>query len=279
MRQLPVRRLTYFLGPFLVSILLVTSCSIISSGNNVNTPTPGRSPTITPTSSLLHLHYTPYQALMAQVYDLGPVYVTADGIVPAQALRIASMTLATMLRHRPDVISVLQSYGTITVIIGRDQNICDIPYFTIYKGSDVCMSNEGGTDGMLGLPVTACNERNILKESDDPYGRGTLPDGQNFCVHELAHTIMDIGLSQADSDRIEARYEAAKTASLWSGDYAMTNDLEFFAEMSQAYFWSDSAVPDSNNHYGINGPDALKQYDPQTFALIDSIYRGSSNLE
>jgi hypothetical protein len=39
-----------------------------------------------------------------------------------------------------------------------------------------------------------------------------------------------------------------------------------------------SITPHSAFHHLANGPAALKAYDPQTFALLDSIYRGSANL-
>jgi hypothetical protein len=133
----------------------------------------------------------------------------------------------------------------------------------------------GGTEQ---LPITACGERNLLKESDDPYQRGQGPYSQDICVHELAHTIMNVGLSPADLERIKQRFEAVAQQGLWSGDYADSNAMEFWAVMSQFYFWAGPSATYSAFHHIANGPQALKKYDPQTFALLDSIYRGSANL-
>jgi hypothetical protein len=243
-------------------------------------PTPTISPvarTVTPTPD--KLQYQPFKPLLAKVLATGSVYVTGDQSVPDEALKVASDELDAMLRHRPDLGAILRQYGTFTVVASRNERICDLPYFSQFD-SALCKSyGEGGAGGVSGYPITACDEKNLLQEPDDPYQRGASSLGQNICVHELAHTIMNVGLSQGDRDRIDDRYLAAKQEGLWAGDYAMTNDLEFWAVMSQFYF---SAGPNGTysptfNHVA-NGPDALKQYDPATFALLDALYQGSTAL-
>jgi hypothetical protein len=44
------------------------------------------------------------------------------------------------------------------------------------------------------------------------------------------------------------------------------------------YFTAGPSAPYSAFHHIANGPQALKDYDPQTCALLDSIYQGSANL-
>jgi hypothetical protein len=97
-------------------------------------------------------------------------------------------------------------------------------------------------------------------------------------VHELARTIMNNGLTADDLARIDQRFTDVQQQGLWSGDYAATNSMEFWAVMSQFYFWAGPSATYSAFHHIANGPQALKAYDPQTFALLDSIYRGSANL-
>jgi hypothetical protein len=60
----------------------------------------------------------------------------------------------------------------------------------------------------------------------------------------------------------------------------MSNSMEFWAVMSQFYFWAgpNSTYSPTFTHVA-NGPDALQQYDPVTFALIDGISQGSANLQ
>ena len=238
------------------------------------TPTATPFPTVTSTPS-----YQPFAPLLATSMAVGPVYVTGDQDVPETALEIAGILLAEMLQHRPDIGVRLRMYGAFTVVASHNQTICDLPYFSDYPPAVCNLFGEGGAGGTLEHPITACDERNLLKEPDDPYKRGSSPVGQNICVHELAHTIMDVGLTQADRNRIQARYQAVLHENRWSGDFALTNALEFWAVMSQFYFWAGPNRPyaPSVNHIA-NGPDALKKYDPVTFALLDSIYQGSVDL-
>jgi len=49
--------------------------------------------------------------------------------------------------------------------------------------------------------------------------------------------------------------------------------------MSQFYFWAGPSAPYSEAFVHVaNGPQALRKYDPQTFALVNSIYQGSADL-
>lgn len=224
--------------------------------------------------------YRPAFDLLSQVVDVGPVYVTGDASVPRAALVEAGRILATMLAHRPDIGAVLRAHGVFTVVASRSERICDLPYFAHVSAYACAAYGQGGAGGTLSSPLTACSEKNLLGESDDPYGRDDRSPGsvsQNVCVHELAHTIM-IGLSQADVARITDRYHAVEHT-LWRGDYAGTNALEFWAVMSQFYFGAGPEHTYALEFYHIpNGADALRRYDPATWSLLDSIYRGSANL-
>jgi hypothetical protein len=271
--------------PFL-SLLLLGGCAPFGVAPSASpatskpaataTPTPTFTPP--PTATPATVSYPPFAPLLTQVSAAGPVYVTADAGVPRAALDAAGAMLAAMVRHRPDVVATLQAHGTLTAVVSRTEMTCDLPYFAAFRGSSVCATYVAGAGGTPALPVTACSERNLLQEPDDPYGRGTQPYSENICVHELAHTIMDVGLSAAERDQIQARYTAAQRAGLWRGDYAMTNAQEFFAVLTQCYFWAAPAVATAVHPYAVNGPDALQRYDPASFALLDSIYHGPSDL-
>ena len=141
----------------------------------------------------------------------------------------------------------------------------------------LCEGSPGGLGGVPSRPATACSAKNLLSLPEDEYFRGT-PAGENVCVHELAHTIMNIALTQTERAAIQTRYEAAQEEGLWEGDFALTNADEFFAEMSQAYFCANPEIPAFLHTHGINCPDELESYDPATFTLIDSIYRRPADL-
>jgi hypothetical protein len=220
--------------------------------------------------------YRPYRELMALVSCSVPVYVTGSSAVPVIALRDAGAMLEAMLQNRSDIGPILRARGVLTGVFARSETVCDVLYFSMYKGTDLCARGPGGLGGTQSLPATACSEKNVLKQSDDPYQRGTA-GGENVCLHELAHTIMNIGLSADDRLRIQERFDSARTEGLWTGDYAMENAEEFFAEMSQTYFCANPETPNAL-HHGINCAEELRNYDFKTFQLIDGIYRGSSDL-
>jgi hypothetical protein len=198
--------------------------------------------------------------------------------------------LSIMLRHRADVAVALRSQGTLTSVMGRPQSVCELPYFSDLAQIDPDKCDDRGLGGVPLRAATACSEENLLQYFDDPYHRGTRPDGENTCVHELGHTTMNLGLSEADRDAIRQRYEAVKTEGLWhdapeQGDpsqrtaatWALTSVDEFWAEMTQAYFCANPTIP-SFNHNGVNCADQLEAYDPETFALVDGIYGGEADL-
>jgi hypothetical protein len=240
--------------------------------DNTVLPTSQAFPGTTPT-------YTTYTTLLAKVAAVGPLYATGDPSVSQEALADAGLNLAEMLHSRPDIAETLREHGAFIAVASHNEHICDLRYFSMYD-SQLCASyGQGGAGGTEANPVTACHEKNLLKDPADAYDRGHGVYSQNICVHELAHMIMNVGLSGTDFVRITDRYEAAHKAGLWTKDYADTNAAEFWAVMSQFYFSAGPSATYAGAFYHIaNGPRALKAYDPATFALLDSIYRGTVNL-
>jgi alpha-glucosidase len=221
--------------------------------------------------------YTPYRPLLARVNSAGPLYVTGAEAVPPAALAEASRILAAMLRHRPDVALKLRAEGALIAVFARAQNVCDLPYFADLMGKAVCTAASGGLGGVPVRPVTACSEKVLLRQPDNPFGWGQRPDGEEVCSHEIAHLIMNVGLSDAERARIRARYAAVRDEGLWKDTFALTNADEFFAEMSQSYFCTNPPIP-THLHNGVNCAGALRAYDLATAALMDSIYKGTADL-
>jgi hypothetical protein len=274
------------IAPLLFASLLASCASPLAT-----TPTPSPAPiattpvtpTVTPTPPPgATPAYATWKPLQVQVTAVGPLYSTGGPNVTPAALTAAGATLDAMLRHRPDVAATLRAHGVFTIVLNHDQHVCDSPYFASFPAS-FCARSLWSNGGVPALPVTVCSERNLLAEPDDTYGRGSKPWGQNICAHELAHTIMNIGLTQTERDRIVARFHAVQATTLYTGDYAMANEFEFWAVMSQCYF---SAAPMAGPNgdfqqvidHHVNGPDGLKRYDPETFALLDAIYGGPADL-
>ena len=222
--------------------------------------------------------YLPYRDLMVRATFLGPLVATGSSAVRRRALEDAETLLAMMLHYRTDVVDRLQLAGAVTAVFAKSESVCDLDYFADLAGQEICDTAVGGLGGVPGRPATACSEINVLRDPEDPFGRGTRPDGENVCVHELAHTIMNVGLSDEERQAIRVRFGEVLEDGLWTGDFAVTNADEFFAEMSQSYFCANPDIPAFLHLRGINCPRDLRSYDKDTFDLIDSIYRGSADL-
>ena len=99
-----------------------------------------------------------------------------------------------------------------------------------------------------------CAEENLLALPSDRH-----KDHRDIATHEFAHVIHRHGVDAAYGKRITAAYARAKADGLWRTAYAMTNEQEFFAELSMWYFHS-------RGDYGkidprpVEGPAWLRAY-------------------
>ena len=216
--------------------------------------------------------YRTYRPLLEQTSEEGPIYATSYSIVPHAALDRAGTMLREMLLGRPDVVDRLRRAGAIIGVFGRDETSCDLPYTS---PRDPCTL--GGLGGVRGNPFVLCAEANLMSDPQDRYNRGN-PEGENVCVHELGHLIMNVGLTELERSRIRARFNAVRAQGRWSGDHAMENADEFFAEMTQSYFCANPSVATYLHTHTFNCPENLSEYDPETFALLDRIFRHTADL-
>jgi hypothetical protein len=96
-------------------------------------------------------------------------------------------------------------------------------------------------------------------------------------LHELAHAFHDQVLG-FEEPRIKAAWERAKGSGLYddvlhiSGErrkhYALENQKEFFAEMTEAYFGTNDFYPFVRAE--------LKECDPETFKLLEEVWTATS---
>ena len=95
----------------------------------------------------------------------------------------------------------------------------------------------------------------------------------SMILHELAHSYHDQVLGFSDK-RIRAAYERAKASGKYDSvqrdngkaerAYALTDDHEFFAEATEAFFGT-------NDFYPFTRAD-LKEHDPETFLLLEDLW-------
>lgn len=85
-------------------------------------------------------------------------------------------------------------------------------------------------------------------------------------LHELAHAYQDQFLEGGWSNctQIKAAYDAAMNAGRYQQVYAKTNEREYFAEITEAYFGTNDHAPTNKTE--------LETYDPAGYKLIGDIW-------
>lgn len=206
--------------------------------------------------------------------DCEGIEVRSSSAVADAALLRACDKIGLMLRNIPTVWRTLARRGAELHIIGRDEQTSDLPEFRERRGK-LYIDNKGRlttidarTRGMGGL-LSSCGEENILHLPGDRYG-----DGSDVCIHEFSHAIMDYGLEAEQRRQIGEQYARSISAGLWRSAYAATNAKEYWAELSMWYFGSHGARRRDSETPAGSGPEALRRYDPQGFALLQRTYGG-----
>jgi len=219
---------------------------------------------------LIRLIDPPERGFYAKRLDYEDIPIKAPKQVADEALLAAKGRLSMMLSNLPAIRANLRLAGTELHVIGRDQVTSDLPEHRELKGKPMPeyhgLTVDERTRG-LGGRLVSCGEENLLKLEKDRYR------GRDICVHEFAHNIRNYGMPPEVRARFDEQYQRSLAKGLWQKSYAGSNPDEFFAELTMWYFGTHGdlhmtgAKPD-------NGPEGLKQYDTEAFALLDEFYRG-----
>ena len=199
-------------------------------------------------------------------YDGIPIKALKE--VAGEAMLQARARLAMMLDKLPGVRRRLHEAGVELHIIGRNQVTSDLPEFRHLKGKpfDGKLTIDERTRGMGGQLVS-CGEENLLKLDKDRYR------GRDICVHEFAHAIQDLGMTDAERGKFREQFHHSLAKGLWKDAYAATNEHEFFAELSM-WYWGIHGDLGMKGTKPANGREGLKAYDAEAYALFDKFYRG-----
>ena len=200
------------------------------------------------------------------------IAIRSGSVVDDEALHVAYSKILMMTRRMDVANKNMVKNGVELHIIGRYQQTSDLPEHADEKGVKY---NDGGvmtdidkrTRGVGGL-YASCGEENLLHLPNDRYG-----DGSDICVHEFAHTIMGYGLDDKLRRKIKQQYKEAIKNGLWKDAYAATNDMEYWAELSEWYFGAHGEFL-RGTHLPKPGANGLMKYDAGGYKLLDSIYTG-----
>jgi alpha-glucosidase len=214
----------------------------------------------------------PEKDFFSKQLDFQGIPIKAHKVVVDDALYAAHDRLSMMLSNLPMVVSNLTASGVELHIIGRDQVTTDLPEWRHDKGKPIWeptyngMTRDQRTRGMGGR-LTSCGEENLLKLEKDKYR------GRDICLHEFAHSVRNFGLPREVRGRFDAQYRRSLEQGRWVKSYAGSNPDEFFAELTMWYFGTHGDL-NMTGPKPENGPEGLKKYDPEAFALFDDFYRG-----
>lgn len=196
--------------------------------------------------------------------------IKASAEVTNDALFEARNRIARELKNLPQVVSNLVAAGVEVHIIGQHQVTSDLPEFRDLKGKPLPeyqgKTIDERTRGMGGR-LTSCGEENLLKLPNDHYF------GRDILVHEFAHAIRQYGIPLEVVQRFNEQYHRSLDKGLWKGAYAASNADEFFAELTMWYFGTHGDLH-MTGPKPADGPDGLKQYDPEAYRLFDDFYSG-----
>ena len=220
----------------------------------------------------------PEKDFFSKRLDFEGVPVKAHEVVSDDAMFAGYERLRTMLAHlgpyRVSVLNNLTKAGVELHIIGRDQVTTDLPEWRQDKGKPLPeyngLTRDERTRGMGGKLVS-CGEENLLRLDKDRYR------GRDMFVHEFGHVIRNIGITPSIRAQFDAQFKRSTAAGRWVGSYAGSNADEFFAELSMWYFGTHGDLGMKGPKPQI-GPDGLKAYDPEAYALFDDFYNGRSSF-
>lgn len=203
------------------------------------------------------------------------LYVTSSGKVSDEALLKACDIISLMLAKRPDVKAHMVKKGCHVMVIGKDEETCDLPEFAhICNCEDSIKYWNWRARGFGGAPEdefsSSCGEENLLALSQDKYV------GENILIHEFTHLIHTVGIVGVEPDfneRLEALRQNAIRKGLWEKTYAVSNKEEYFAECVQSFFNCNRyAEPANGVHNWVNRRTKLKTYDPDMYRLLQEYF-------
>lgn len=208
--------------------------------------------------------------------DLEGLPIVSSENVPDAALIEAHRMAREMLRRIPEVRKrLIRNQIRIAIMAEREQTL-DIPeHADLQRAFPQTDWNRRarGLGATRERPAISAAEENLLGYYNDRYR------GESIFIHEFAHTIFDLGLSEINVravSELDRAFRNARWNGLWRRTYAATNPSEYWAEGVQSYFNANrTASPPNGIHNGIGTRDALKAYDPKLFELIDGVFRTS----
>lgn len=199
----------------------------------------------------------------AKYLDCGGISVIGSDAVSDEAFYRLKELLDKMLENRPDVRRQLAQDGNRFIIIGRTEQVTDVPDYAHMEPKAFWNERARGFGGR----TTSVGEENLLSLPEDRY------EDESIFIHELAHSIHFV-LRRLEPDfqaTLARLYQNAMDKGLYQYDYASTNASEYWAEAVQGFF--DANRANNWNHNHISTREQLTEYDPDIVELVRKTFR------
>jgi len=212
-----------------------------------------------------------------------------------EAMLKTNDTIRKMFAYRHDILKALIADCVKLVVLGPHEKISDLPEYKSLAAKDLDYTARF-LDYSPETKLLVVDQDNVLSDPKYPYATGcqvvrvlakamyyvtgTRPvdpnwdnRARNVQQYELQVKRMDIRFDE----KLKQIYESAVSKGRWKGTAAIHSRVEYWAEGVLAYFDAvGPAAPPHDANHQITTREALKQYDPDLFALVDETmaYKG-----
>jgi len=224
-------------------------------------------------------HYVPRHLTFITKYPFYSKYthaygipVVAPSVVSDTAVKKACYIVRFLFADRHDIRENMYKYFGRVAVIGRYQDLTQIPEFSHLP--DWWNKRARGLGGTLHIPVSCGGEENLLCLREDRYY------GDDIFFHETAHAVAELAIRagpNGDLDglysKLQRSYNNAKRKGLWRRTYSMSTVREYFAEGVQSFFNCHISVyPTNGIHNNISTRDKLRKYDPELYYILEEVF-------
>ena len=216
------------------------------------------------------------QSFYTKVINTRGFLIASSDAASDTALYEAALTFDKLTRGRPDLEATLIDEGIHLTIIGKDEDLTDVPEYKDYSSFWNRFRALGATSQR---PITSCSEENLLCLDGDVYA------GEDICVHVHAHTLLGeflpssrklerFGTLELEQAVLDAYENSVTNEGLWDNTFAATNYREYFAEGLQSFFDVNAEGESGGDglHNEINTRSELLAYDEALYDIMQSVF-------
>lgn len=200
----------------------------------------------------------PLFGFYAKVVNCEGIHIRGSKEVANGPLLSACDRVQRMLEHTDTTRLNLIERGVELHLIPRDQSLTSLPEY-LDNRTNMALQKSRESPGIY----TACAEESL-----------TSPDDTDACVREFAIAIYRYGFDGTIRSRIQSEFRNAVITGLWKGSHAGASPEDYWAQLSAWYFGGHGSFARSDVQFPSPGPQGLRQYDPNGYALLSLLYGG-----